>query len=217
MDIYNPDTNLFGELESFLRFYYATDYPISIYKPQSDIKNIFFNTEQLTREDCRYFANSQISNQNIHEIWDYSIINVEIWNSLGFLNTKHIPLKIWPDYQNKLMSYKTESYDFDVGFCGWVGGEHRYSIINNIKQNNISIDLIENLYGEERDKRLSKCKIILNMHFNESYKIFEQFRCFAWLDIGKTVVSENSLDNDNRCINVDSNEISNTLRRLLNK
>ena len=55
------------------------------------------------------------------------------------------------------------------------------------------------------------------MHFDASYKIFEQFRCFAWLDIGKTVVSENSLDNDNRCINVDSNEIPNTLRRLLNK
>ena len=43
--------------------------------------------------------------------------------------------------------------------------------------------------------------MLLNVHFNNDYKIFEQLRCFAWLDTGKIVVSENSLDNDPRCLN----------------
>jgi hypothetical protein len=59
--------------------------------------------------------------------------------------------------------------------------------------------------------------MILNIHFNENYKIFEQYRCFAWLDIGKVVLSENSLDNDPRCINVSYDEIVPTLMKVLNK
>ena len=58
-------------------------------------------------------------------------------------------------------------------------------------------------YGEERDKALASCKILLNIHCFDDFTIFESARCEPWLSIGKCVISENSLDNDPRCINVD--------------
>ena len=47
---------------------------------------------------------------------------------------------------------------------------------------------------------LGKCKIILNIHYSNTYNVFEVFRCGPWLEIGVPVISETSLDIDPRCI-----------------
>lgn len=217
--IYNPNKILFKELEDFLSFYYPDQiFPISIQNLYFDHKQILYNIEQLTRPDIHAFIDSIKNNNLVHEIWDYSLSNIQILNSFGIYNTKYIPLKIWPDYYNRLLSFNpNNTYDFDIGFCGWVHGDHRISLLHSIRSAGFSVDIIDNTYGEERDKRLALCKILLNIHFNENYKIFELYRCFPWLDIGKPVVSENSLDNDPRCINVEYTEILPTLQRVLNQ
>jgi hypothetical protein len=219
MELYNPNLKLFAEMEGFLRYYFAeTSFPISIQRPGFSKPQILFNTEQLTRPDVVDFYKNQKDNPIIYEIWDYSKSNIFLLNQLGITNTKFIPLKIWPSYQKQLVSYNsTNTYNFDIGFVGWVHGEKRTNILQKIIDSGISIDIIQDLYGEQRDQRLAKCRMILNIHFNENYKIFEQYRCFAWLDIGKEVLSENSLDNDPRCINVSYNEIVPTLMKVLNK
>jgi hypothetical protein len=221
MEIYNPNQQLFCELENFLRYFYREiETPIAIMHHRADIDRpqILYNTEQLTRPDL-YSTINNYQHKNILEIWDYSLVNIKILNSAGIYNTKYVPLKIWPEYQTKLQQYcENSSFEFDIGFCGWVYGDHRVKILNSIKQlTNISIDIIDGLYGDDRDQRLARCRMILNIHFNENYKIFEQYRCFAWLDIGKVVLSENSLDNDPRCINVSYDEIVPTLMKVLNK
>ena len=216
--IYNPNNNLFGELESFLNYYYSnTKIPISIYSSYLDSDHILFNTEQLTRKDSIHKINNFFHNKKIIEVWDYSLANIKILNSYGIKNTKYIPLKIWPEYEKKIKSYYSGNFLFDVAFCGWVGSEHRSALLTTIQKHNISLDIIENIYGEDRDKRIAKCKILLNIHFDSNYNIFEKLRCFAWIDIGKIVVSENSLDDDPRCINVSYDNILNTLKTIINK
>lgn len=219
MIVYSSNKLLFKELEQFLYFYYSdTKYPISIQKPLLNQKQIVYNTEQLCRPDLADFIESIKNNDYIHEVWDYSQINIDILNKHGIYHTKHIPLKIWPEYKNKILSFNTHNiYSYDIGFCGWVYGDHRLYILNQIKLSGLTIDIIDNQYEDARDMRLSKCKILLNIHFDQNYKIFEQYRCFPWLDTKKIVVSENSLDNDPRCVNVDYTHIVPTLKQLLNK
>lgn len=217
MKLHNPGGSLFKELEGFLRYYYNDiDTPISIMRQYFDEPQIVFNTEQLTIPDL--FNNiMSYKNSNIIEIWDYSLSNINILNSVGINNTKHIPLKIWPEYKKKLDSLNTDNtYYYDVGFCGWTGSARRRSILELIKNSGMTLDIIEGgVFGEDRDKRLAKCKILLNIHFDTTYKIFEQLRCFPWIDTGKTVVSENSLDNDPRCVNVEYEDLVPTLLGLL--
>lgn len=217
MQIYNPDNVFFYELEEFLRHFYSeVDKPISIYRPGLFSGQIFYNTEQITRPEILKSTIELMEKNDIFEIWDYSQHNINILNSAGIKNARHVPLKIWPKYKEELLSYSTK-FDFDVGFCGWTASHHRSDLIQKLKNKNISIDVIENVYGSERDKRLARCKMLLNVHFNHNYKIFEQYRCFAWLDIGKIIVSENSIDNDDRCINVDYDQILPTITAKLNE
>jgi hypothetical protein len=219
MHIYNPNKQLFAEIENFLGYYYSNiNLPICIYQPLQIGEQILYNTEQLTRPDVLDFAKIQKNNSNIIEIWDYSQANIKIWQSLGAYNVKHVPLKLWPEYKQEIESYNlSKTYLYDVGFCGWISGNRRMSMISKIKNSNIRLKTIDGIYGRERDTILAKCKIILNIHFDTHYNIFEQLRCFPWLDTGKTVVSENSLDNDQRCVNVEYEDIPKTLEYLLNQ
>lgn len=217
--IHNPNPILFRELEDFLSFYHKDElFPISIQNVHFDHKQILYNIEQLTRPDMEGFISFIKDNTLIYEIWDYSLSNIQILNKFGIYNTKYVPFKIWPSYYSKLLSFNPNHiYDFDIGFCGWVYGDHRIKLLNEIQASGLTIDIIDNLYGDQRDEKLAKCRILLNIHFNENYRIFELYRCFPWLDTGKIVVSETSLDNDPRCVNVEYTEILPTLKLLLNK
>lgn len=219
--IYNPNNILFYELENFLKYYYSdVKYPICIQTSHTDVPHIVYNTEQMTRNanDMYHLINNFRNNNKIIEIWDYSKTNIQILNKLGIYNVKHIPLKIWPAYKNQILSLNTDNtYHYDVGFCGWVHGNHRIDLLDKIQKSNITIDIIEDLYKDARDSRLARCKILLNIHYNKEYRIFEQLRCFPWIETNKIVVSETSLDNDPRCINVDYENIFSTLKGLLNK
>ena len=74
-----------------------------------------------------------------------------------------------------------------------------------------------NIFGEERDIELSKCKVLINIHHSDDYKIFESARCEPWLSIGVPVVSECSLDNDPRCMNMLYDDLIKTVDNLLSK
>lgn len=216
--IYNTNNVVFYELEKFLNYFYSeVNFPISIQHPRFFGRQILYNTEQLTRpkiiEKILYYKN----NFDIFEIWDYSVANIKILNSFGVENTKHVPFRLWPEYREELLAYSKNDCEFDVGFCGHVGSRYRKKLLNKIKESGLSLDLIRKVYGQKRDIRLSKCKIILNIHFNKEYNIFEQYRCFGWLEIGKTIISENSLDNDSRCINVNYEKILPTIFEVLNR
>ena len=51
-------------------------------------------------------------------------------------------------------------------------------------------------WGAERDELIKKCKVIVNVHHFECYKIFQHIRCDRLVFANKLIVSENSL-----CVN----------------
>ena len=174
------------------------DYPIVIWSTERyPDKYILYNSEQLSAINKLNGFLSKI-NDSVIQIWDYSAENVKILATYG-ITAKHVP-PISPNwYKDKLKSYG-DNHIYDVGFAGCVS-ERRNHIIDTLRSHGVSVNYMQT-YGEERDKALASCKILINIHCFHDFTIFESARCEPWLSIGKCVISENSLDNDPRCINV---------------
>ena len=187
------------------------DYPVVIdsYSPMPP-KYIFYNSEQLTRPDKIAYCKIIAADPRCIEIWDYSAANVEILFQ-NEIAAKHVPLRSSASYLSRLSDYRNNSVIcYDVGFCGWTASTHRRNILDQLFRHGIRVHCIE-LYGEERDRELAKCAIHINIHFDSTYRVFESNRCEPWLAIGVPVISEDSLDNDPRCINVPYNKLIETV------
>ena len=174
--------------------------PIYIYDRKDHVKPfIYFNSEQLTRAKQLVDVIELIKTQKPIEVWDYSKINVEILKQNGIRAT-WIPIQSHESYLARLRSWRTEIL-YDVGFCG-VLGPYRQKILDGLKETGLRVLILNTVGGDARDQQLAKCKVILNIHYAEDYQLFELARCEPWLAIGVPVISETSLDNDSRCINV---------------
>jgi len=184
--------------------------------PNISEKCIYYNTEQLSRCFVVEKIMNILSNENVLEIWDYSLANIEILklNNIG-KNIKYIPLKSPDWYIEKLRSFQQGEFEYDVGFCGSLS-ERRNKILTELKAYGKKINIIK-LWGDDRDMELAKCKVIINIHYADDYKIFESARCEPWLKLGFQVISEKSLDDDPRCIISDYDLLVQTVIKYLDK
>ena len=217
-------SNHVKHLDSFLFFLNSdlcpeTDVPIVVRYYNEELlppSFIYYNTEQLTSKKNKlkldYIIN-YIKKHNIKEVWDYSKSNIELFLNNSIV-AKYVPLQTPKSYSDKLQNYRNEGIVYDVGFCGSVT-QRRQDIFNELRKNNINVKVIYPVFGEERDKELAKCKILINIHAEEDYNIFESSRCDAWLSIGVPIISENSLDNDSRCINVEYDQLVSKVKETL--
>jgi hypothetical protein len=171
---------------------------------------IYFNTEQLSRKYALNKLIREIVDKQPVEIWDYSETNVEILKQCGFL-AKHIKIQSPTWYIERVKMWIAPEYD--VGFCGSLS-QRRTHILDEIKKAGISVHIV-NQWGDVRDSELAKCRSIVNIHYANDYQIFEIARCEPWLSLGIPVVSETSLDNDERCINVAYDKIVDELVKML--
>ena len=160
----------------------------------------YYNTEQLSCLGNLDRIKEKIKlNPNLKELWDYSKANIDILAKHS-ITARYVPIQTPKSYSNKLKEFRNEGIIYDVGFCGTLTSR-RLTILNQLLERGIKVHAVTT-FGDERDKELAKCKILLNIHAKDDYTIFESARCDAWLSIGVPVVSENSQDNDSRCINV---------------
>ena len=168
---------------------------------------IYYNVEQLSRKNNISVVDSISKNPNCKEIWDYSKSNVEIFNSLNLsMKSVHVPPKLPDSYLNTFREYRVDNQIYDIGFCG-SESIRRTLILDSLTNFGYKVLRLTNIYGVERDKELAKCKILINIHCYDDYNIFEIERCEPYLIIGVPVISERSLDDDPRCINVLYNEL----------
>lgn len=195
-----------GSCDTFVHFFRSPNapqvvVPIYIYNRKDHMKPfIYFNPEQLTRAKELASVLELIKTAKPIEVWDYSKVNVEILKQHGIQAT-WIQIKSHESYLAKLRSWRTEIL-FDIGFCGAIG-LRRQTILDGLKEAGLRVLIINTVAGDARDQQLAKCKVILNIHYAEDYQLFESARCEPWLAAGVPVISETSLDNDSRCINVD--------------
>lgn len=95
--------------------------------------------------------------------------------------------------RNEILNYKKIN---DIAFIGdFFNSPRRISIINDLKLQNININQI---YGFDkiRDDSLFTHKILLNIHFDDDYKIFEQMRCNRCILNKMIVITEKNNDID---------------------
>lgn len=217
MKLYGLNNVMFYEIEQAILHsdeFSNAQFPVCLSKLNCDEKCIVYNTEQTTLNG---FPFQSFQHPLIQEVWDYSEANVENFKRHGVENVRLVKPKIWDSYRQKILSYNEDNtYIYDVAFVGWIQ-ERRQKILDLLRAENIKVNILNQHFLEDRDKEIAKSKILLNVHFQEHYKIFEMIRCFPWLDTNKIVVSENSLDNDDRAINVPYENIVETIKSILNK
>ena len=198
-----------------------TSYPILLgfgFDKIPQKKFIFYNIEQLSRKSCLKELAQYAKNKHCVEIWDYSRANVEICAKHN-IKTRHVP----PVMSNNALTHfkllKQVNQSYDIGFAG-AQTPRRDFIMNSLEKTGYKINYIFGKYCIERDIEIAKCKILINIHAEEDYQIFESARCEPWLEIGVPIISEHSLDDDPRCINVNYEELIDTsietLKRLDN-
>ena len=129
-----------------------------------DNKNIYLvNTEQMTKQD---FNTNLFNNYPpFINILDYSNANIQYHKKQSYL----LP------YQINIDEIYTGDKIYDVCIMS-ADSNYRLNIIEKLKELNLNVDVI-NAWGTERDEKLFKYKIIINISHNPTYKIFEQIRC----------------------------------------
>jgi hypothetical protein len=152
------------------------------------------NTEQLTKTyECTFIEKIKESFNPLPYVFDYSYGNIEILKTMG-IEGIYAPYKKNPTEINqlKLLLYKTPK-EYDIAFIG--EGERRSHALEELRTQGFRVNQICS-WGIERDKEVAKCCILLNIHFAENYKIFEEIRCRRWMLSEFPVLSEYSFCDD---------------------
>ena len=162
-------------------------------------QGIVYNTEQLTiprilTKILRLVRSGPL--EPLVELWDYSMVNIRILANHGII-AKYMPLKTSGPYLEKLQRFITSTKLYDIGFNGSMS-PRRKTILDQLAT--CFTVFISTSWGDTRDLELSKCRVLVNIHFDTDYMVFESARCEPWLSVGIPVISELSIDNDERCI-----------------
>jgi hypothetical protein len=146
---------------------------------------IFVNTEQLHSNIHNSWPSNIYDLASLFETWDYSDKNIEIFHSKGIKNIKKLNI----GYQAELNRIKSvDIQDIDILFYGTIK-ERRKKIIDELIARGLKVHVLFGIYGSNRDKFISRSKIVLNLHHYDSH-IFEIVRVFYLLSNQKAVVGE---------------------------
>lgn len=147
------------------------------------------NTEQLSRNKYLKILLNLFNTKNLSFI-DYSLSNIHLTKHKIF----HLPYPFNPIEISKLILFLKTPKIYDIAILVPLS-PHRKNIIDSLIQKNIKVNIIS-AYGDKRDKEISKAKILLNIHFDNNYTIFEHIRCNRWLYASHLIISEESFNLD---------------------
>ena len=182
------------------------DMPIITFEmAEQDQPCILYNTEQLTRVSELQRLLIRAKKPDVAAVWDYSKANIDILRKHG-VTAEHYPVGISSLHRQRLQDFLKAPKEYDVGFSGSLS-TRRKRILNGLTEKGLNVLYINNKIGDQRDAELAKCRVIINIHYNIDYQVFESVRCEQWLDVGVPVVSEKSLDDDPRAITVPYDEL----------
>ncbi len=145
-----------------------------------------FNTEQLSRKGYAHMINNL--DPYFYRV-DYSEINLLV--VAIELNHK----KIYLPYQIHQREIKNLPKIYDVCMIYPYKSEKRHKIINDLQSIGIHVDEISG-FGDLRDNKLFQYKVLINVHYDNDYQIFEEMRCNRCIFNKMIVVSETSLYDD---------------------
>ena len=145
----------------------------------SNKKVYLLNTEQLTRK--KYYKIAEHFSK-IYPMIDYSLSNIAL------MNNKNIMCLPYQVNANEIKNYHKIH---DVAILGYMTN-YRWKVFNDIKAKGIQINCT-NGWNETRDNVLFRHKILLNVHFKPSCKIFEEIRCNRCIVNKMIVITERNV------------------------
>lgn len=152
---------------------------------------IIYNTEQLGSGSA-FDSPGYRTLLERFPVWDYSVRNVEqLRTILPAGHIYHVPIGYVPELTRIPLS---PNEDIDVLFYGSLN-ERRELVLKGLRAAGLHVHNVFGVYGIERDRLISRSKVILNVHFYPT-NIFEIIRVSYLLANGKAVVSECSPDTD---------------------
>jgi hypothetical protein len=153
----------------------------------SSYKYIPYQLEQLSAAEGAFSDNMKNILSRGIAVWDYSLENIEFLKPQG-IAARHLPVGF---HQSLEQVPHAGEKDIDVLFYGSLG-ERRQRILNKLESSgHARVKTLFCVYGKERDERIGRSKILLNIHYY-SIKIFEAVRVSYLLNNRCCVVSEES-------------------------
>ena len=123
-----------------------------------------------------------------HELWDYSERNAARLAELGIPRPRVVPIGFVPE----LARIPGSTEDIDVLFYGSLN-DRRARVLDELRRRGLRVEALFGVYGEERDRAISRSKVVLNVHYYEA-KVFEIVRVSYLLANRRCVVSERGAD-----------------------
>lgn len=153
---------------------------------------IIYNLEQRVG----YFNSGNVPDEykmqaESFRIWDYSLDNVNVWNSLNNKNSaQYVMIGYSPDLEHINSNI---SQDIDVLIYAGVT-PNRLSAFAHLASLRLKSVYIVGLFGDSRDNLIARSKVILNIQ-NEGYdRIFEIVRVSYLFANKKAVISDFSIE-----------------------
>lgn len=185
------------------------------YAPHPEPNFLFINTEQTSRQE--YLDQAQKVIQSGVPLIDYSQENLYYMKSIPgkkfLLRYQYLETEI-----EKLKSYRRSDVDqplVDVAFVGTMSPK-RQKILEELHKTGVKIQMVSG-WKDVRDKQLMRGKILLNIHYSDSYSVYESIRCDRCVFAGMMVVTEKSIHQEQNDINelLFVEEYSNLVPRVL--
>lgn len=194
---------------------------------------VFLNVEMLT-EQSRIDHIIEFLKRDIQVI-DYSEANINwMYKAIKHYRINYSKKILWFPYQfnkkeNDILTLPLNSeneYEYDIGMINaYVKPDSSVDSSNTYRRNDIW-ELLKNHsnikalnimgWGNDRDKQINKCRIILNIHHFQCFRIFENIRCDRLIFANKFIISdrsdyENELDIADFVLKVDYDNIIDTV------
>ena len=155
---------------------------------QNIIKNTYIiNTEQLTRKTELIRVINYVKEG--YKIIDYSLGNIRILDkNFNLNNIYYIPYQVNYDEIYNKYTYRPK----DICSIRPTSGKHRKYIYDNMLSFKIFKLTPISGFKEKRDREILKHKMLLNVHFDETYNTYESIRCDRLIFNKVIIVSEYS-------------------------
>uniref|UniRef100_A0A6C0DAH0 Glycosyltransferase n=1 Tax=viral metagenome TaxID=1070528 RepID=A0A6C0DAH0_9ZZZZ len=117
------------------------------------------------------------------DVYDYSLDNIKI-----FGRGIYIPYKNNFIESIQLKSLININKKFDISFVG-TPSDRRSKILYKLIELGYKVDIIDT-FGKDRDTRIGASKLLLNIHLEDEWIIYEALRCERWRFVGMPILSE---------------------------
>lgn len=121
-------------------------------------------------------------------IYDYSLHNCMLLNQEGLKTQlqEYISPAAELSYLSGLLATMPKQYD--IAFVGCLN-PRRKEVLDTCTNYGMSVHNVE-LFGNERDIEIAKCRLLLNIHYYDDFLEYETIRCNRWSQAGLPVVTE---------------------------